>query len=415
MGYTEADAAADAAAADLAEQEAIAQDARLQALEAEQKARERREFEMKFARIFDGIQNQERLPFLDWVIRLGEILEDKKFSKSAARLQILKALAYCPEFKIDLRRDGMEVYDLIDLIVPPADAPGWGTVGRPKSLRHRIYRMVEDGLLKAHGEGRMTETLSLTPLGAFHAHQSGPFPSVGLLGYFRWHQGTIDPTQGRPGPTWDNPFYSDFIDTGTVQHVEDFQLTTPGASKWPSLRALHEDPWEYHTTGRLEEYDFKLRALKEAIQNIYEERIDECLKVLEDYDRYKIIEEVLIQSGIDNDRARDDLHEQIDKGPYASRFTKMAAYYQAAHPDEDGGTVVAHLIVRSAWVVVRQVLGHRMNDDYSHSVVERAKQGDPSAIQDLDEYRALQGWIDPEEGYDPEDYYEPDEDIARGR
>ena len=70
---------------------------------------------------------------------------------------------------------------------------------------------------------------------------------------------------------------------------------------------------------------------------------------------------------------------------------------------------MAHLILRSAWVVVRQVMAHRMNDDYSHDVVERAKQGDPDAIHDLDEYRALQGWIDPE---DPD---EPDEDIARGR
>ena len=158
-----------------------------------------------------------------------------------------------------------------------------------------------------------------------------------------------------------------------------------------------------------------LRTLKEAIQNIYEEKINECFKLLEDFDRHALMDDVLTQSDIGNHVLRQETIDHLDRGAYEARFTKLTGYYQAAHPDEDGGTVVAHLIVRSAWVVVRQVLGHRMNDDYSHSVVERAKQGDPSAIQDLDEYRALQGWIDPEEGYDPEDYYEPDEDIARGR
>ena len=393
----------------------IAQDLHDQELaEAEQQARKQALFQERFNRIFTGIQVEERLPFIGFVIPLGETLEKRKFSKSGARLQILKALAYTEDFKIDLRRDGMEVYDLIELIVPPADAPGWGTVGRPRTLRHRIYKMVEDGLLEAHGEGRMTEALSLTSLGAFHAHQSQVFPGTDFLGYFRWHQGTCDSDKGRPFPLWDNPFYNDFKQMGTVDRYEDFQLTTPGASKWSSLRHLHSDPWQHHTTGRLEEYNLTLKNLIKGVDNIYEQRIEECLRSLEDYDRHALIDNVLVMSGIDNVQAREDLNDQIDKGPYALRFTKLASYYEANHPDEDGQEVVAHLILRSAWVVVRQVMDHRMNDDYSHDVVERAKQGDPDAIHDLDEYRALQGWVDPED-YNPEDDYEPDEDIARGR
>jgi hypothetical protein len=364
---------------------------------AEHRARDQALFQERFNRIFDGIQNNERLPLVEWVIPLGEILKDRKFSRSAARLQILKALAHTPDFKIDRYRDEMDVYDLIELIVPPVDAPGWGKVGRPKSLRHRVYRMVDDGLLKAHGEGRMTETLSLTPLGAFHAHQSHVYPGADLLGYFRWHKDTIDPDQGRPGPVWDNPFYNDVKHTGTANPHDEFQLTTPGASKWPSLRRLHEDPWEYHMSGRLEEYGLTLKGLLKAVDAIYEEQIDECLKVLTDYDRQALIEEVLTVSGISNARARDDLVSQIDTGPYASRFTKMVAYFEDDHPDEDGGTVVANLIIRSAWVVVRQVMDHRMNDDYETNIIKRAEQGDPNAIIEVEDYRNAQGWVDPEE------------------
>ena len=102
--------------------------------------------------------------------------------------------------------------------------------------------------------------------------------------------------------------------------------------------------------------------------------------------------------------------------PPGPRPPRRGGYNIAAHPDEDGHQVVADLIVRSAWVVVRQVMDHRMNDDYSTNTIKRAEQGDPIAQLDLDEYRMIQGWIDPEDpDYDPEDYYEPDEDIARGR
>lgn len=365
--------------------------------EAEHRSRDAALFQERFNRIFDGIQPDERLPFFNWVIPLGAILEDRKFSRSPARLQLLKALAYTPDFKIDRERDEIDVYDLIELIVPPVDAPGWGKAGRPKSLRHRIYRMVEDGLLKADGESRMTETLSLTPLGAFHAHQSQYYPGPDLLAYFRWHTDTIDPGQGRHGPVWDNPFYNDFRQIGTASPHDEFQLTTPGASKWPSLRRLHEDPWDYHTTGRVEEYDLSLKELLETVDAIYEQQIEKCLKVLTNYDRQDLVDEVLTLSGISNARARDDLVSQIDTGPYASRFTKMVTYYEDDHPDEDGETVVANLIIRSAWVVVRQVMDHRMNDDYETNIIKRAEQGDPNAIIEVEDYRNAQGWVDPEE------------------
>ena len=47
--------------------------------------------------------------------------------------------------------------------------------------------------------------------------------------------------------------------------------------------------------------------------------------------------------------------------------------------------------------------------DHERAARERAKQGDPIAQLDLDEYRMIQGWIDPETDF------EPDEDIARRR
>ena len=148
MGYTEADAQADAHASDLAEQEAIAQDARLQELEADQKfqkARQemeaRKDFQERFDLIFPGVHPNEATPFRQFLFAQSVKFMDKKLSRSDARFMILKAVAYCPDFKVDLHRDEMDVYELIELIVPEKDEPGWGRVGRPKTLRHRIYRM----------------------------------------------------------------------------------------------------------------------------------------------------------------------------------------------------------------------------------------------------------------------------------
>ena len=148
---------------------------------------------------------------------------------------------------------------------------------------------------------------------------------------------------------------------------------------------------------------------------IHEGTVVECFKILTTYDRHALIDDVLVQSDIGNTALRAETIDRIDRGSYGSRLTRLTGYYHAAHPDEDAHQVVCDLILRSAWVVVRSYMDHRMNDDYSTNTIERANQGDPIAQLDLEEYRMVQGWVDPEDLYDPEDMYEPDEDIARGR
>ena len=365
MGYTEADAQADAHASDLAEQEAIAQDARLQELEADQK----REFEERFARIFPGLHPNERAAFSRFLFAQSVKFSEQKLSRSDARFMILKAVAYCPDFKVDLHRDEMDVYELIELIVPEKDEPGWGRVGRPKTLRHRIYRMVEDGLLEVTSEGRMTTSIALGQFGSFYLHQSGHFPGPDLLGFWRWLN---DAPPSFPAPVWDNPRYLEYVETGVVRRDQEFTLSTPGASKWQSLRHLHNDGWMPRTTGRLEEYDLKLKAVTNAIEMIHEGTVVECFKILTTFDRHALIDDVLVQSDIGNHVLRGETIDRIDRGSYGSRLTRLTGYYHAAHPDEDAHQVVCDLIVRSAW--------------------------DPEDYVEIDE-----------------DYYEPDEDIARGR
>ena len=248
----------------------------------------------------------------------------------------------------------------------------------------------------------MTTSVGLGQFGSFYLHQSGRFSGVDLLGYWRWLNGHTLPEF--PAPVWDNPRYLEFVETGVVRRDQEFKHSTPGATRWESLRRLHDDGWIPHTTGRLEEYNLKLRAITDAIENIHESVVDECFKVLEDYDRQALMADVLTQSDIGNSVLRQETVDRLDRGSYGARFTKLTGYYQAAHPDEDGEKVVADLIVRSAWVVVRQVMDHRMNDDYSTNTIKRAEQGDPIAQLDLDEYRMIQGWVD------PEDYVEIDED-----
>jgi hypothetical protein len=421
MGQNTADPAADAHDADLAEEADLAKDAKIEALKKMAERQHRHDMmEERINQIFPTLGSSTKYPTerFDFIMDIGNQLDrlnKKKQSRSDARFMILKAIAFCPYFRV-VDSGETDVYAFIELLVPRADEPGWGHVGRPKTLRHRIYRMVEDGLLDATLEGRTTTKLTLTQFGAFYLHSFGHFSGPDLLAHWRWSQDNkdnednntdyINPQEGRPAPVWDNPRYREFVDTGSVDQNEEFHLNTPGATRWESLRRLHDDPWLPQTTGRLEVYDLKLRDLKGAIEWVHEGMIVECFKMLDGSgggDRYTLMADVLAQSDIKNVTAQEDIIERLDRGSYPSRFTKLCGYFQTAHPDEDANEVIGELILRSAWVIVRQVMDHRMGDDYSSNTIKRADLGDPTAQLDLDEYRMIQGWVDPETDYEPDE------------
>lgn len=369
---------------------------------ARQEHDEREAFAAKVERMFPNITGKERFEFLNW-FREQATVEVEKMSLSTARVNVLHAVAYCPDYKIDRERDSENIDTLIERIVAPADWPGWGPAGRRGSLKNIVYRMTQAGLLRSE-EG----SLHLTGAGAVYIHQKRRFPGSDLADFWKWE------TQRGAAPAGTNPFYLSL--RGEMQSPpEAYRFGAPGSSVFSSLKDLYSDSDVYNRyMGNQKARDNKrLGDLKAILQAIHENLLIDCFKFLDDVDRRRMIEDVVRLSGTTNPGSVGREINHVDSGSYSLRVDKLREVWLDAHPlsedEPDPEDVIEELIVRTAWVVLSRLMGHRMNDDYDptpDTLTERYLRGDHEAIEEVSELFVI---------VPMEDFYEPDEDIARGR
>jgi hypothetical protein len=368
---------------------------------ARQEHDEREAFAVKVERMFPNLNGKERLEFLGWFMKQATVVE--KMSLSTARVNVLHALGYCPDYKIDQDRDAENLDAIIERVVAPADWPGWGPAGRRGSLKNIVYRMTQAGLLRSE-EG----SLHLTGAGAVYIHQKRRFPGSDLADFWKCEMGLAT------APAATNPFYLAFM--GEMEAPpEAYRFDTPGSSVFSSLKDLYSDSDIYNRyMGNQKTRDNKrLADLKTILHAIHENELSECFKFLDDVDRRRLIRDVVRSSGTTNPGSVRRETNHVDSGAYAARIDKLRDVWLDAHPlsedEPDPDDVIGELIVRTAWVVLSRLMGHRMNDDYDptpDTLTERYLRGDHEAIEEVSELFVI---------VPMEDFYEPDEDIARGR
>lgn len=384
-------------------------------------------------RFGDELTANEATGFSMWVLPL--LRQAEALNKSQTRVTICAALSGMPECKIDDRRDDSLPMglDMLEAIVPPSSHPAWGSYGRPRSLSHQIYRMEGKDkndkpvdLIKSIRDERDIGDIilgyELTPKGLLYSHIHGLTTKNELVHYWRWQE------RNGPPPAVENPWYLTMIRGGTLAADGVYQYTTPGAAVWASLEHLgYADP------SVPERYREATGArIGRAITDVYTNKPEEAMKFLVKADQKLLIQDILVHAGVANRAVRlkyiDGLY--IDRLTYADRHNQLVEVYKEAHPefsdpDVMARNVVGELVCRAVYLVARQVMDYRMNDDVLSSTPllksgAGIRMNSEEVIESLvtmaaSERGEVTDWLIENDYVSPEDFFEPDEDIARGR